>query len=86
MRAGRPVREEEGLRGALREVAQRVFGGEQLGSAMRMTAQQFSLIASIADRGARTTVHATGVGAPRSDSTVTTASPVPREVSTCSRS
>lgn len=31
--AGRPVREEEGPRGALREVAQRVFDGEQLVSA-----------------------------------------------------
>lgn len=31
--AGRPVREEEGLRGALREVARRVFDGEQLVSA-----------------------------------------------------
>ena len=39
---------------------------------------------AIRDRGARTIVHATGVGAPRSDITVTIASPVPSEVSASS--
>ena len=41
---------------------------------------------AIRDRGARSRVHATGVGTPRSDITVTTASPVPREVSVSSSS
>ena len=36
--------------------------------------------------GARSIVHATGVGAPRSDSTVMTASPIPSCVSTSSKS
>ena len=40
----------------------------------------------ISDRGARIRVHATGVGAPFSDSTVTTASPIPSEVNADSRS
>ena len=37
--------------------------------------------APISDSGARRRVHATGVGAPRSESTVTTASPMPSDVS-----
>jgi len=41
---------------------------------------------AINDSGARKRVHATGVGAPRSDSTVTTASPIPSWVSSSSRS
>ena len=41
---------------------------------------------SMEPRGARRRVHATGVGAPFSLSTVTTASPVPSDVSTSSRS
>ena len=41
---------------------------------------------SISDRGARIRVHATGVGAPFSDSTVTIASPMPSDVSADSRS
>ena len=41
---------------------------------------------AISDCGARIRVHATGVGAPFSDSTVTTASPVPSDVSSSSRS
>jgi hypothetical protein len=36
---------------------------------------------SISDRGARMRVHATGVGTPRSESTVTIASPIPSDVS-----
>ncbi len=43
-------------------------------------------IGPISDCGARSLVAATGVGAPFSDSTVTTASPVPSEVSTSARS
>src|SRR6185312_78533 len=39
---------------------------------------------AIRDRGARSIVHATGVGAPRSDITVTMASPVPSAVSASS--
>ncbi len=42
--------------------------------------------ASISDSGARRRVHATGVGAPRSFITVTTASPMPRLVMTSPRS
>ena len=41
---------------------------------------------AISDCGARSRVHATGVGAPRSESTVMTASPMPSWVSTSSRS
>ncbi len=41
---------------------------------------------AINERGARTRVQATGVGAPRSLSTVTIASPVPSEVSAEARS
>jgi len=41
---------------------------------------------SISDRGERILVHATGVGAPFSDSTVTIASPMPSDVSADSRS
>ena len=40
----------------------------------------------ISDSGARSRVHATGVGAPRSFITVTTASPMPRDVITSPRS
>ena len=40
----------------------------------------------MSDSGARIRVHATGVGAPFSDSTVTTASPVASWVSSSSRS
>ena len=40
----------------------------------------------ISDSGARSRVHATGVGAPRSFITVTTASPMPRPVITSPRS
>ena len=36
---------------------------------------------AISERGARSIVHATGVGEPRSESTVTAASPVPSDVS-----
>lgn len=43
-------------------------------------------IEAISDRGTRILVHATGVGAPFSDSTVTTASPIPSDVSADSRS
>ena len=41
---------------------------------------------SISERGARILVHATGVGAPFSDSTVTIASPMPNDVKAFSRS
>ena len=41
---------------------------------------------AISDSGARIRVQATGVGAPFSDRTVMTASPVPSEVSTLLRS
>jgi hypothetical protein len=41
---------------------------------------------SISDRGARILVHATGVGAPFSESTVTIASPMPSDVNADSRS
>ena len=41
---------------------------------------------SISDSGARSRVHATGVGAPRSFITVTTASPIPSDVMTAPRS
>ena len=41
---------------------------------------------SISERGARILVHATGVGAPVSESTVTIASPMPSDVSAYSRS
>src|SRR6478752_91476 len=41
---------------------------------------------AISVRGARTRVQATGVGDPRSDSTVTIASPVPRPVRALDRS
>ena len=41
---------------------------------------------SMSDRGARIRVHATGVGAPFSDSTVTIASPMPNDVSAFSKS
>ena len=43
-------------------------------------------IAAISDRGERMRVHATGVGAPRSESTVTIASPMPSDVSASSMS
>jgi hypothetical protein len=43
-------------------------------------------IEAISDRGTRMRVHATGVGAPFSDSTVTTASPIPSDVKADSRS
>ncbi|PQM47706.1 hypothetical protein C1Y40_02077 [Mycobacterium talmoniae] len=43
-------------------------------------------IAAIRERGARSRVHATGVGAPFSESTVTMASPMPSDVSADSRS
>ncbi|CPU29387.1 Uncharacterised protein [Mycobacteroides abscessus] len=45
-----------------------------------------SPMAAISERGARIRVHATGVGAPRSESTVTIASPMPSEVSAVSMS
>jgi hypothetical protein len=45
-----------------------------------------SPMAAIRERGARSRVHATGVGAPRSESTVTIASPVPSDVSSSSMS
>lgn len=41
---------------------------------------------SISERGGRILVHATGVGAPRSDRTVTIASPMPSKVRAFSRS
>ena len=40
----------------------------------------------ISDSGARSRVHATGVGAPRSFITVTMASPIPSDVITSPRS
>jgi len=40
----------------------------------------------MSDSGARSRVQATGVGAPVSESTVTTASPMPNVVSSSSRS
>ena len=40
----------------------------------------------MSDSGARSRVHATGVGAPRSFMTVTTASPMPSDVMTSPRS
>ena len=40
----------------------------------------------MSDSGARIRVHATGVGAPRSERTVMTASPMPSEVSNFSMS
>jgi hypothetical protein len=43
-------------------------------------------IDAISERGTRMRVHATGVGAPFSESTVTTASPIPSEVNADSRS
>ena len=45
-----------------------------------------SLAGAIFDVGASMRVHATGVGAPFSESTVTTASPVPSVVRSSSRS
>ena len=43
-------------------------------------------VGAISDSGARSRVHATGVGAPRSFMTVTIASPMPRPVITSPRS
>ncbi len=43
-------------------------------------------IDAISERGTRIRVQATGVGAPFSDNTVTTASPIPSDVNADSRS
>ncbi len=55
-----------------------VVGAGPAGLAAALTAS--GPIAAISERGARIRAHATGVGAPRSESTVTIASPVPSEV------
>src|SRR4051794_18402106 len=56
------------------------------GDALAAAAIASGPMVSISDRGARIRVHATGVGAPFSDSTVTIASPMPSDVNADSRS
>ena len=57
-----------------------------IGDAATVAASSASAEGAISDCGARIRVQATGVGAPLSDSTVITASPVGSWVSSCSRS
>ena len=61
-------------------------GGEGSVDAFAAAVMSAGVSAAISERGARMRVHATGVGAPRSESTVTIASPMPSEVSASSMS
>ena len=67
-------------------------GVTPVGNAIREASQKANVVitsggdGAINELGARSRVQATGVGAPRSDSTVITASPMPSWVSSSSRS
>ena len=67
-----------------------VAASDQLGSSARdarlWMAENPCPLAAIDERGGRSLVHATGVGAPRSDNTVTIASPMPSDVNAEARS
>ena len=64
----------------------RIVYGTGPGPADEIVVQTRSIIDVLVALGARILVQATGVGAPFSDSTVTTASPIPNDVSAFSRS